>query len=73
MPGGDSQRSSPVEYNSTADPGPRQPSVLTRPASLTPALSTNRVTAIRVLTVADTGTPVTKLSLLGEQKEGREG
>lgn len=41
----------------------RQVAACARPASLTPALSTNRVTAIRVVTVADTGTPVTKLSL----------
>lgn len=65
--------SPPAEYNSTADLGPRQPRMLTHPASLTSALSMNRVTAIGVVTVTDTGTTFTKLSLLEEQKVGRVG
>lgn len=62
-----------MEYNSTADLGPRQPRMLTHPASLTSAVSMNRVTAIGVVTVTDTGTTFTKLSLLGKRKEGGGG
>lgn len=39
----------------------RQVATCAHPASLTSAVSMNRVTAIRVVTVTDTGTPVTEL------------
>lgn len=41
----------------------RQVTVCAHPASLTSAVSKNRVAAIRVVTVTDTGTTFTKLSL----------
>lgn len=47
--------------------------MLTCPASLALAVSMNRVTAIRVVTVTATGTAFTKLPVLREGAEKRSG
>lgn len=47
-------------------PGAWTPRMLTCPASLAPAASVNRVTAVSMVTVTATGTAFTELSLLGE-------